>query len=177
MRVIKPIANLDLAFSLLCLQHKYNLPLARFSKSISHTGDGHLYIVMGLLAWLLDSVCGAQFLTMGLLAFAIELPIYWLLKNSFQRRRPQELSALVTAYITPSDRYSLPSGHTAAAFVMATLIGYLYPQWYVAAVSWAGLIGLARVLLGVHFLSDVLAGAVLGIASATYAISVVEKAI
>ncbi|ENM5880978.1 phosphatase PAP2 family protein [Vibrio metoecus] len=177
MRVIEPIAKLDLAFSLLCLQHRYNLPAARLSKSISHTGDGHLYAVMGGLAWLLDSSHGLLFLTIGLLAFAIELPIYWLLKNGFQRRRPQELSALVTAYITPSDRYSLPSGHTAAAFVMATVIGYIYPHWYPLAVSWASLIGFARVLLGVHFLSDVLAGALLGISSATYAISVVGKTI
>lgn len=177
MRAMEPIAKLDLAFSLLCLQHRYNLPVARFSKSISHTGDGHLYALMGGLAWFLDDTHGLLFLLIGLLAFAIELPIYWLLKNSFQRRRPQELSALVTAFITPSDRYSLPSGHTAAAFVMATVIGYIYPHWYVLAVSWAGLIGLARVLLGVHFLSDVLAGALLGMGSATYAISVVEKTI
>ncbi|EEY98968.1 membrane-associated phospholipid phosphatase [Vibrio sp. RC586] len=177
MRVIQPIAKLDLAFSLFCLQHRYNMPVARLSKSISHTGDGHLYAVMGLLAWWLDSAHGLIFLTLGLLSFAIELPIYWVLKNSFQRRRPQEFSSLVTAYITPSDRYSLPSGHTAAAFVMATLIGYIYPHWYALAIIWAGLIGFARVLLGVHFVSDVLAGALLGIGSATYAITVVEKAI
>lgn len=91
MRVIEPIAKLDLAFSLLCLQHRYNLPAARLSKSISHTGDGHLYAVMGGLAWLLDSSHGLLFLTIGLLAFAIELPIYWLLKNGFQRRRPRTL--------------------------------------------------------------------------------------
>lgn len=60
---------------------------------------------------------------------------------------------------------------------MATVIGYIYPHWYPLAVSWASLIGFARVLLGVHFLSDVLAGALLGISSATYAISVVGKTI
>ncbi|MDH7615467.1 phosphatase PAP2 family protein [Vibrio cholerae] len=177
MRAMEPIAKLDLAFSLLCLQHKYNTRVARLSKSISHTGDGHLYALMGILACWLDETHGLLFLAVGLLAFAIELPIYWLLKNSFQRRRPQELSALVTAYITPSDRYSLPSGHTAAAFVMATLIGYIYPHWYAVALCWAGLIGLARVLLGVHFLSDVIAGALLGMGSATYAMSVMEKSI
>ncbi|MDF4536551.1 phosphatase PAP2 family protein, partial [Vibrio parahaemolyticus] len=53
MRAMEPIAKLDLAFSLLCLQHKYNTRVARLSKSISHTGDGHLYALMGILAWCL----------------------------------------------------------------------------------------------------------------------------
>ncbi|MGL4829719.1 MAG: phosphatase PAP2 family protein [Vibrio sp.] len=177
MRIILPIVKLDLAFSLLCLRHRYNVPIAKISKLISRTGDGPLYVVIGGLAWWLDNTHGLLFFVIGLLAFAIELPIYWALKNSVQRRRPQEFSSLVTAYITPSDRYSLPSGHAAAAFVMATLIGYIYPHWYAFAMSWAVLIGFARVLLGVHFVTDVFAGALLGVGSTTYAISVVENII
>ncbi len=89
MRAIEPIAKLDLAFSIFCLQHKFNQPIARVSKAVSHTGDGHLYALFGALAWWLDGQHGQYFLLAGLLAFAIELPIYWGLKNSFQRRRPQ----------------------------------------------------------------------------------------
>ena len=110
----------------------------------------------------------------GLVAFAIELPLYWLLKNSFQRRRPQELSPVLTAFITPSDRYSLPSGHTAAAFVMATLIGQFYPDGYGIAFMWAALIGSARILLGVHFLTDVIIGAILGASCATISMQLLE---
>lgn len=116
MRTIEPIAKLDLAFSLFCLQHRFSYPLSRLSKAISHTGDGHLYAVLGGLAWWMDGERGLMFLLVGLLAFTIELPLYWMAKNAFKRRRPQELSELVTSFITPSDRYSLPSGHTAAAF-------------------------------------------------------------
>lgn len=61
MRAMEPIAKLDLAFSLLCLQHKYNTRVARLSKSISHTGDGHLYALMGILAWWLDETNGCCF--------------------------------------------------------------------------------------------------------------------
>lgn len=174
MRTIEPIAKLDLAFSLLCLQHKFNQPMARVSKAVSHTGDGHLYVLFGLLAWTMDGYNGGLFLCAGLLAFVFELPVYWGLKNSFQRRRPSELSPHLTAYITPSDRYSLPSGHTAAAFVMATLIGHFYPELTGYALLWAALIGSARILLGVHFLSDVLIGACLGVGSATFALLLLE---
>lgn len=172
---MRTIAKLDLAFSTFCLQHKFNQPVATVSKAVSHTGDGHLYAVFGLLAWALDSLYGGFFLTAGIIAFAIELPCYWLLKNSFQRRRPQELSPLLTAFITPSDRYSLPSGHTAAAFVMATLIGHYYPEGYSLAFIWATLIGSARILLGVHFFTDVIIGAILGAGCATLSLQIVER--
>lgn len=175
MRAIEPIAKLDLAFSIFCLQHKFNQPIARVSKAISHTGDGHLYLIFGLLAWAGDSLNGVMFLMAGIVAFTIELPLYWVLKNSVQRRRPEEFSSLFTAFITPSDRYSLPSGHTAAAFLMAALIGQLYPSLYLFAVAWAGLIGCARILLGVHFLSDVIIGAILGTASASLSLCLVES--
>lgn len=171
MRTIAPIVRLDLAFSLFCLDHKFSAELARISRWVSKSGDGHLYIVLALLIWLLDNRAGALFLIAGSIAFAIELPIYWVTKNSFKRRRPQEISNLLQAHIIPSDRYSLPSGHTAAAFVMATLIGHFYPSFYPLAFVWSALIGAARILLGVHFLTDVVIGAVLGFSAAQLALS------
>lgn len=171
MKTIQPIARFDLAFSLFCLQHRFNLPVARISKAISHTGDGHLYAVMGLLAWLFEPRTGQYFLLAGLLAFLLELPIYWLAKNSFKRRRPAQISHLLTSFITPSDQYSLPSGHTAAAFVMAVLLQHFYPELGLLPFIWAGLIGFSRILLGVHFLTDIVLGAVLGISCAIAAIN------
>ncbi|MCF4171871.1 phosphatase PAP2 family protein [Vibrio sp. McD22-P3] len=173
MRTIEPIARMDLAFSLFCLQHRFNAPVAKISRWVSRTGDGHLYLILGLMIWFMDDVAGRLFFAAALLAFAIELPIYWLTKNSFKRRRPEEFSHLLQAFITPSDRYSLPSGHTAAAFLMATIIGHFYPAWYDAALIWALLIGASRILLGVHFLTDVVIGAVLGVSAAYVSISYV----
>ncbi|WP_428773066.1 phosphatase PAP2 family protein [Vibrio sp.] len=170
MRVIDSIVKLDLAFSGLCLHHRHSMRMAQLSRAISHTGDGHLYLLMGLMAWATGGGRGLAFLTAGLVAFAIELPFYWLIKNGFKRRRPEELSSQLRAYIKPSDRYSLPSGHTAAGFVMAILIGHFYPLMGGLALVWAVLIGTSRILLGVHFLTDVVLGAALGMASALVAL-------
>lgn len=175
MRTIEPIARMDLAFSLFCLGHRFNAQVALVSRWVSRTGDGHLYLLLGLAVWWLDEPVGKLFFAAALLAFAIELPIYWLAKNSFKRRRPEEFSHLLQAFITPSDRYSLPSGHTAAAFLMATIIGQFYPQWHEVALLWAILIGTSRILLGVHFLTDVVIGAVLGMSSAYLAIDYVQR--
>jgi len=156
---IDTLQQWDYRFSSLCLEHRFNVPLARVSRWISRTGDGPLYAVIGLLVWLLDQRQGDTFLYTGLKAFAIELPIYWVLKNSIRRRRPESLPA----FIVPSDRYSLPSGHTAAAFLMAGLVSQFFPAVLPLVFTWAALIGLSRVLLGVHFITDVVVGGALGL--------------
>ncbi len=65
------------------------------------------------------------------------------------------------------DPTSFPSGHTSAAFVIATSLSLSYPEWYVVApaAAWAATMGVARVWHGVHYPSDVAVGAAIGLAS------------
>ncbi|WP_260260899.1 phosphatase PAP2 family protein [Vibrio intestinalis] len=170
MRAIDPIIRFDLAFSSFCLTHRFQQPVGKLSRVISHTGDGPLYLLVGLVAWWVNSALGIEFIKAALLAFALELPMYWILKNGFKRRRPFERSDHLTSIIQPADQYSLPSGHTAAAFLMATVIGVYYPAFNLAALVWAGLISCSRILLGVHFFTDVVLGAALGISCAKFAL-------
>lgn len=140
-----------------CLLHAYNRPQARVSRLVSRTGDGPLYAVLAALLWW-QGEAEQELVRLALLAFAIELPLYLLLKNSLKRQRPVGLPV----FITPSDRYSLPSGHTAAAFLMATILTTGFPLWAPLLFGWAALVGASRLLLGVHYLSDLVAGALLG---------------
>ena len=63
---------------------------------------------------------------------------------------------------------SFPSGHTSMSFSIATSLSISYPKWYIIAPSmlWASAVGYSRMNLGVHYPSDVLAGAILGAGSA-----------
>lgn len=145
--------------------------LATLSRLISRLGDGGLYLALGLTLALLEVQDGEAFLMAGLLAFAIELPLYLILKNTIKRDRPCHRFDNFNAFIIPSDKFSFPSGHAAAAFVFATVFSHFYPAMLELSYSIAVLIGLSRVMLGVHYPTDIAAGAVLGVSSAVMALS------
>ncbi|MEI6754906.1 MAG: phosphatase PAP2 family protein [Paludibacter sp.] len=89
------------------------------------------------------------------------------MKYGFNRPRPAKTYSDITAY-TFETSLSFPSGHTSLAFSTVTALSLKYPKWYVIAPSmlWACSVGYSRMNLGVHYPSDVLAGAVVGAGSA-----------
>ncbi|WP_416306471.1 phosphatase PAP2 family protein [Neptunicella sp. SCSIO 80796] len=129
---------------------------------VSKTGDGYLYLLVALAIWYFEQEKGTILLYSALLAYAMELPLYVILKKAFKRQRPCDLFSNFTAHIAPSDKFSLPSGHTAAAFLMASLLASFYPDIAPLVYIWATTIGISRVLLGVHYPSDIIVGAILG---------------
>ncbi|MGH9749003.1 MAG: phosphatase PAP2 family protein, partial [Candidatus Polarisedimenticolia bacterium] len=88
--------------------------------------------------------------------------LYRALKRRFVRPRPfQALPDLPLLWAPPAD-FSFPSGHALHAFAGATLIAAHFPVLGPAAVAAAALIAVSRVVLAVHYPTDVAAGAVLG---------------
>lgn len=127
-------------------------------------GDGHLWVVLGMLFWFLHAD-GVRMLQVLLLAYALERTLYTLGKAAFSRPRPFAVLPDVDFLVPPPDEFSFPSGHTAAAFVMVTVAGTMMPVVLLVLLPLGLLIGTSRVYLGVHYPSDVLAGAVLGAGS------------
>lgn len=90
-----------------------------------------------------------------------------ILKYSIHRVRPFVTYTMIQS-VADGGTPSFPSGHTSDAFAFATSISIAYPKWYVIVPSffWAGAVGYSRMDLGVHYPSDVLAGAIIGSGSA-----------
>lgn len=90
-----------------------------------------------------------------------------IMKYSVKRTRPF-ITYPDIEKVTSGGSYSFPSGHTSDAFSLATSVTIAYPKWYiiVPAYGWASAVAYSRMDLGVHYPSDVLAGAVIGAGSA-----------
>lgn len=140
---------------------------------LSKSGDGGLYILICLVVWWLSNNEQHQLLPATILiGFAIERPIYLLAKNRFARIRPCD--CLVTnAYIVPSDKFSLPSGHSAAAFLVAIILSHFFPEYTWLLLSWAAGVAISRVVLGVHFPADIIIGATIGSCCGLFALALV----
>ena len=167
---------------LICSIHKYDVfmftwlnnvsmhsTLVYLCRHISRTGDGLLYMLAGF--WILwQEGKESPLLQAILLAFLIERPVYFMLKNGLKRNSPQAALPNFRSVITPSDHFSFPSGHTSAAFMMATLLGYFFPALMALLYLWAASVGFSRVVLGVHFPTDTLMGIVLGVSTAIFSL-------
>ena len=134
-------------------------PLAR---ALSRSADGYLYVLIPALL----TVSGAAEVPLLLLllacSLAFERPLYWLLKNGFKRRRPHDYLPGFHSIIVASDQFSFPSGHSSAAFMLATGLTIIYQEPAVAMYIWATSIALSRIILGVHYPGDTLAGGLMG---------------
>jgi undecaprenyl-diphosphatase len=87
-----------------------------------------------------------------------------IIKKLVKRRRPFLTDLRLVPVYRPME-YSFPSGHASSSFSAVTALSRAYPKWYVIAPSflWAASVGYSRMYLGVHYPTDVTAGAVLGV--------------
>jgi undecaprenyl-diphosphatase len=105
---------------------------------------------------------GRTALVAGLAAAAVSIGAFTVLKRSIQRPRPCELGPHPLFRVRPPDRFSFPSGHTMAACAVGAVLALQFPTLAPVVGLLALGIGASRVVLGLHYVSDVVAGAVLG---------------
>jgi undecaprenyl-diphosphatase len=125
-------------------------------------GDGWLWYAMGAVVLLEGGPARFRAVLAAVLAVAVGIALFLQLKRACHRRRPCALEPHCWATLLPPDQFSFPSGHTITAFSVAVSLSIFYPPLLIGLLFCAVSVALSRILLGMHFLSDVLAGAAIG---------------
>jgi membrane-associated phospholipid phosphatase len=138
-------------------------PLRAAAVVLAHSGDSWFWL-LGLAAVFFLGRPEARPVVLGLAAAIVVTAGTVLgLKLLVRRRRPEGTWGSI---YRRTDPHSFPSGHAARAVLLAVLFAGWVPGWPAAVLLvWAPLVALSRVAMGVHFLVDALAGAVLGLAA------------
>ena len=142
MEILQRLQSLDIQLFERLFRHSSHRTVILLAKSFSLSGGGILHFAVPLLLFSLGIPDSGRFFITLVVAVGIERGLY-----------------LVTA----PDKFSFPSGHTSASFLLATVVSVSYGGIFAGMFIWAAAVALSRVLLGVHFPGDTLAGALMGV--------------
>ena len=138
-----------------------NRPFISVLRVVSWLGDWPAWVVMAIVYGILAGPLAEPVPQLFLLT-SVSLPFYKLAKNGLARERPCIKHASIDMLVAPLDRYSFPSGHTLHAVAFSIIWCAHEPLLAWLLVPFTSLIALSRVVLGVHYPSDVIVGAGIG---------------
>ena len=125
----------------------------------AHLGDGPLWFVIAAIAFGLGDEATRRFVVFAAVAAIVAVGLTTVLKLLIRRNRPREATGF---YSTKYDRHSFPSGHATRVACLAMLFSRQFPCWAAVFYAVALFVVLCRVALGIHYVSDVLAGLAIG---------------
>ena len=161
-RVQQRICTLD--FLMMHKAHQWSAPrwVRLWMLSATRGGDGWLWYAMAMWVFLFGG--DSKWQTLGSMASAISVGIalfIWL-KKATGRKRPCHIQPHCWSTLLPPDQFSFPSGHTITAFAAIVPLSYFHPGLFLGLLFCALSVALSRILLGMHFFSDVVAGGLIG---------------
>jgi undecaprenyl-diphosphatase len=127
-------------------------------------GDGWLWYMLGALLLFFGGEARFAAVAAALVAVGVGIAMFLWLKRRIGRQRPCALEPHCWYELLPPDQFSFPSGHTITACAVASALSLFYPDLALGLYFCAASVAISRVLLGMHFVSDVIAGAALGTA-------------
>ncbi|MGD8346046.1 MAG: phosphatase PAP2 family protein [Lysobacterales bacterium] len=153
------------------LEGRVCLPINRFARHplvrlyfriVSRLGDGVLwYAMLAALPFVYGPSSYLPTVHLAITALAA-VGVYKILKKYLVRERPFASHAGVEAVTAPLDKHSFPSGHTLHAVAFLTLLAHYFPELVPLVLPFVISVAASRVILGLHYPSDVAFGALLG---------------
>ena len=136
--------------------------IALFFKTLSRLGDGPFWYVMLLSVWTMQGLAYGLNILYLVVMGSIGTLIYKFLKNKTTRPRPYQVHQVIVLGERPLDHFSFPSGHTLHAVMVTITLGYIQPLLLILMLPFTILVALSRMVLGLHYPSDVIVGAIIG---------------
>lgn len=144
-----------------------------FFATISRLGDGIFWYALMVGLAILGGTRGAYAALHMAITGLAALALYKGLKRHIRRPRPCAAGQGVVALVAPLDQFSFPSGHTLHAVAFTAVACAWFPALAIPLAPFAALVALSRVVLGLHYPSDVLAAIAIGLALAAVSLSLV----
>lgn len=154
--------DLDLKGCLYLNHFSHSQRVAQFFKVISRLGDGVFWYVMLASAWVMQGIGYSLQIIYLLLGGSVGTGIYKYLKQKTVRPRPYQVHQVIRLGERPLDHFSFPSGHTLHAVMTTTVLGYIQPVLLMLMLPFTILVAVSRMILGLHYPSDVAVGAMIG---------------
>ncbi|HYM86331.1 MAG TPA: phosphatase PAP2 family protein [Pseudoxanthomonas sp.] len=146
--------------------------IRRFFAVISRLGDGVFWYVLMAAMIVADGLAGLAASAHLAATGVIALTLYKLLKRWTRRPRPFASDVRIRAWVAPLDEFSFPSGHTLHAVAFSIVAIAHYPVLAVLLVPFTVCVAVSRVVLGLHYPSDVLAALAMGSALAAISLRI-----
>src|SRR5262249_38600017 len=123
---------------------------------------GWLWYIMGAVILLFGGPPRFSAVGAAAVASAVGILLFLSLKRTARRKRPCAIQPHCWANLAPPDQFSFPSGHSITAFAVTVPLGLFYQPLMPGLMFCASSVAISRVVLGMHFLSDVAVGSSLG---------------
>lgn len=147
-------------------------PARRFFAMISRLGDGVFWYVLMATMLVVDGRDGLAASAHLAATGVIALTLYKVLKRWTKRPRPFASDVRIRAWVAPLDEFSFPSGHTLHAVAFSIVAIAHYPALAIVLVPFTVCVAVSRVVLGLHYPSDVIAALAMGTALATISLRI-----
>jgi len=128
----------------------------------TRAGDGWLWYALGVLVLAFGRPSRYAAVAAAGISCGVGAALFLVLKRLTGRKRPCAIASHCWATLLPPDQFSFPSGHSISAFAFAVSIGLFEPSLMYGLLFCALSVAISRIMLGLHFLSDVVVGALLG---------------
>jgi undecaprenyl-diphosphatase len=144
--------------------HRWRAPrwLRYWMIASTRLGDGWIWYSVGIALLLFGGEMRFVAFAASASAEVATVVLFRVIKKASKRKRPCQLESHCWSKILPPDQFSFPSGHAMSAFAVAVPLCILYPQLEPALLALSVSIAVSRVILGMHFVSDVVVGSLMG---------------